>query len=109
MLYDSIGDTFIVCLEKSFIFLKARPAVSSPVKNDLTIPLFITRTEFALTPLSEEGDDTGAAIRSWEGVYQSVTVFFKARQDQRMPMPAVSVYTLFMVYTELHACMSTVS
>ena len=42
-------------------------------------------------PLSEEGNETDAAIRNWEGVYQSVTEFFEAKQDRSMPMPAVSV------------------
>ena len=61
----------------------------------MTVPV-VTRTEFALTPLSEEDNEADAAIRSWEGVYQSVTEFFKARRDQSTPMPAVSVvYTLY--------------
>ena len=56
----------------------------------MTVPV-VTRTEFALTPVSEEDNEADAAIRSWEGEYQSVTEFFKARRDQSTPMPAVSV------------------
>ena len=61
----------------------------------MTVP-FDTRTEFALAPLNEEDNEADAAIRSWEGVYQSVTEFFEARRDRSTPMPAVSVvYTLY--------------
>ena len=58
----------------------------------MTVPL-VTQTEFALTPLSEEDNDTDAAIRSWEGEFHSVTEFFEARKSQstRTPVPAVSV------------------
>ena len=54
----------------------------------MTVP-FDTRTEFALTPLSEEDND--AAVKSWEGEFHSVTEFFEARKSQNIPMPAVSV------------------
>lgn len=61
----------------------------------MTVPV-VTRTEFALTPPSEEDNEADTAIRSWEGVYHSVTEFFEARRDQSTPMPAVSVvYTLY--------------
>ena len=60
----------------------------------MTVPL-ATRTEFALTPINEEGNETDEAIKSWEGEYQSVTEFFEARKCRSMPMPAVSVvYTV---------------
>ena len=52
----------------------------------MTIPV-VTRTEFALTPLSEERNKTDAAVRSWEGEFQSITELFEAK----IPMPAVSV------------------
>ena len=54
----------------------------------MTVPL-VTQTEFALTPLSEEDNETDAAIRSWEGEFHSITEFFEARKST--PMPAVSV------------------
>ena len=60
----------------------------------MTVPV-VTGTDFALTPLSEEDNETDAAIRSWEGVYHSVSEFFEARRDQCTPMPVVSV-----VYTK---------
>ena len=60
----------------------------------MTVPV-VTRTEFAVIPKSEEGNETDEAIRSWEGEYQSVTEFFEARKCRSMPMPAVSVvYTV---------------
>ena len=85
----SIGDIFIACLTKQESFLKIKSAVSSPGNDPVTVSV-VTRTEFALMPLSEEGNETDAAIRNWEGVYQSVTEFFKARKCQSMSMPAVS-------------------
>ena len=60
----------------------------------MTVPV-VTRIELALIPVNEVGNETDAAIRSWEGEYQSVTEFFEARKCQSMPMPAVSVvYTV---------------
>ena len=57
----------------------------------MTVPV-VTRTEFALTPPSEEDNEADAAIRRWEGEFHSVADFCEARRDQSMPMPAVSVY-----------------
>ena len=56
----------------------------------MTVPL-VTQTEFALTPLSEEDNETDAAVKSWEGEFHSVTEFFEARKSQSTPVPAVSV------------------
>ena len=56
----------------------------------MTIP-FDTRTEFALTPLSEEDNEADAAVKSWEGEFHSVTEFLEVRKSQSTPMPAVSV------------------
>ena len=67
----------------------------------MTVPA-VTRTEFALTPLSEEDNEADEAVRSWEGVYHSVSEFFEVKKSQNIPMPAVSV-----VYTLL-ACKSVV-
>ena len=80
------GDIFIVCLKKVVSFLKLKSGSTCAV----TIPV-VTGTEFALTPLSEEDNETDAAIRSWEGEFHSVTEFFEARKSQNIPMPAVSV------------------
>ena len=88
-IYHSTGDIFIVCLTKPLSSLKLRSAVSAPGNDSVTVPV-VTRTEFALMPPREEGNETDAAIRNWEGVYQSVTEFFKARKCQSMSMPAVS-------------------
>lgn len=86
----STGDIFIVCLKKAASYLKLKS-----ISACMTVPV-VTRTKFALTPLSEEDNEADAPIRSWEGAYQSVTEFFKARRDKSMPMPAVSVvYTLY--------------
>ena len=79
------GDIFIVCLKKVVSFLKLKSGSTC-----VTIPV-VTQTEFALTPLSEEDNETDAAIRSWEGEFHSVTEFFEARKSQNIPMPAVSV------------------
>ena len=89
----STGDIFIACLTKQESVLKLTPAGASPGSDPVTVPV-VTRIEFALTPLSEEDVEADAAIRSWEGVYHSVSEFFEARLDQSMPMPAVSVYGL---------------
>ena len=59
----------------------------------MSLPV-VTRTEFALTPPSEEDNETDAAIRSWEGEFHSVAELFEARRDQSTPMPAVSVYII---------------
>ena len=59
--HHSTGDIFIVCLTKPFSSLYPRQGT--------TLWLF----RFALMPLGEEGNETDAAIRNWEGVYQSVT------------------------------------
>ena len=59
----------------------------------MTIPV-VTRTEFALMPLSEDGNETDAAVRNWEREFHSVTDFFEARKCQSRPMPAVSVLVL---------------
>ena len=89
--YHSIGDIFIVCLTKQESFLKIKSAVSSPGNDSVTVSV-VTRTEFALMPPSEEGNETDAAIRNWEREFHSVTEFFEARSEhQSMPMPAVSV------------------
>ena len=80
-LYHSTGDIFIPFLKKEALFLKVKSG-----KNLVTIPV-VTRTEFALTPLSEEHNKTDAAIRSWEGEFQSITELFEAK----VPMPTVSV------------------
>ena len=63
------------------MFLKVKSG-----KNLVTIPV-VTRTEFALTPMSEECNKTDAAVRSWEGEFQSITELFEAK----IPIPAVSV------------------
>ena len=89
MLRHSIGDVFIGCLKKPVSFLKLRSAVASPESDPVTVPV-TTRTEFALTPPNEEGIETDAAIKSWEGLYQSVTEFLDSRKCKSMPMPAVS-------------------
>ena len=81
--YHSTGDIFIVHFKEAASFLKLK-------SGNVTIPV-VTQTEFALTPPNEEGNETDAAVRNWEGAYQSVTEFFKSRQDQCMPVPAVSV------------------
>ena len=79
------GDIFIVCLIKAASFLKLKSG-----SGWVTIP-FDTRTEFALTPLSEEDNETDAAVKSWEGEFHSVTEFLEVRKSQSTPMPAVSV------------------
>ena len=56
----------------------------------MTVPV-VTQTEFALTPLSEEDNETDAAVKSWEGEFHSVTEFFEVRKSQSTPMPVVSV------------------
>ena len=81
----STGDIFIVYLKKAALFLKIKSGSDS-----VTVPV-VTRIELALTPVNEEDNETDAAIRSWEGAYQSVTEFFEARKCRSMPMPAVSV------------------
>ena len=63
----STGDIFIVCLTKPFSSLKLRPVVPAPGNDSVTVAV-VTRTEFALMPPSEEGNETDAAIRNWEGV-----------------------------------------
>ena len=81
---------FIACLKKAASFLKLKSGSTC-----VTIPV-VTQTEFAPTPLSEEDNEADEAVRSWEGVYHSVSEFFEARRDQCTPMPAVSVlYTLY--------------
>ena len=94
--YYSVGDIFIVCLKNSAPFLMLRPAVPSPGRDSVAVPV-ITPTEFALIPPNQEGNETDAAIRNWEGVFQSVTEFL--RKGHSIPMPAVSVYS----YTCMHA------
>ena len=75
---------FIACLKKATSFLKLKTG------SACVIVLFVTRTDFALTPLSEEDNETDEAVRSLEGVYYSVSEFLEAcRRDQDMPMPAV--------------------
>ena len=69
----------------------------------MTVPV-VTRTEFALTPLSEEDNETDAAVRSWEGVYHSVAEFFEARRDQDMSMPAVSAAHTILLACKLSCC-----
>ena len=90
---------FIACLKKAASFLKLKSGSAC-----VTVPV-VTRTEFALTPLSEEDDETDAAIRSWEGVYHSVAEFFEARRDQDMPMPAVSAAHTILLACKLSCCM----
>ena len=97
----SIDDIFIACLTKQESLLKLRPAGASPGNDSVTVP-FVTRIEFALTPLSEEDNEADAAIRSWEGVYHSVSEFFEARRDQNIPMPAVSVYSSNAQFLQCH-------
>ena len=97
----SIDDIFIACLTKQESLLKLRPAGASPGNDPVTVP-FVTRIEFALTPLSEEDNEADAAIRSWEGVYHSVSEFFEARRDQNIPMPAVSVYSSNAQFLQCH-------
>ena len=79
------GDIFIVCLKKAASFLKLKSGSAC-----VTVPV-VTRTEFALTPLSEEDNKTDTAVKSWEGEFHSVTEFFEVRTSQNIPMPAVSV------------------
>ena len=81
----STGDIFIVCLKKEALFLKIKSGCDS-----VSVPV-VTRIEIAVIPKSEVGNETDEAIRSWEGVYQSVTAFFEARKCRSMPMPAVRV------------------
>ena len=84
-----IDDIFVVCLKKPVSFLKLRPAVPSPGRDSVTVPV-ITRTEYALAPPDLiEDEETDAAIKSWEGVYQSVTEFLDIREYKSLPMPAV--------------------
>ena len=71
----------------------------------MTIPV-VTRTDFALTPLSEEDDETDEAVRSWEVVYHSVSEFLEAcSRDQDMPMPAVRVAHTILLACKLSCCM----
>lgn len=84
------GDVFIVCLKKPVSYLKLSPAVASGGNNSLTIPV-TSQTEFALTPPNKEGDGSDTAIKSWEGEFKTLGVFFKDRKSQGMPMPAVCV------------------
>ena len=65
----------------------------SPGSDSVAVPV-ITPTEFALIPPNQEGNETDAAIRNWEGVFQSVTEFL--RKGHSIPMPAVSVYNTCM-------------
>ena len=46
-------------------------------------------TEFALTPTTDEGDETD--ILRWERVYCSVEEFLDTTKRQSLPMPVVSV------------------
>ena len=62
----STGDIFIACLKKTASLLKLKSGSAF-----VTVPV-VTRTEFALTPLSEEDNEADAAIRSWEGVCQDL-------------------------------------
>ena len=89
---------FIACLKKAASFLKLKSGSAC-----VTVPV-VTRTEFALTPLSEEDNETDAAVRSWEGVYHSVAEFFEARRDQDMPMPAVSAAHTILLACKLSCC-----
>ena len=87
LLYSSLchltGDMFIYYgLKKTVSFLKLNSGSAC-----VTVPV-VTQTEFALTPLSQEANETVAAIRRWEGEFHSVSEFFEARN---MPMPAVRV------------------
>ena len=88
ILSSPIGDIFVVFVQKSGSFLKLRPAVPSPGKDSVTVPVN-TRIEFALTPPSEEGNETNTAIKSWERAYQSVAEFLDIRKRKSLPMPAV--------------------
>ena len=84
-----IDDIFVVCLKKPVSFLKLRPAVPSPGRDSVTVPV-ITRTEYALAPPDLiEDEETDAAIKSWEGVYRSVSEFLDIRKHKSLPMPAV--------------------
>ena len=67
----------------------------------MTVPV-ISQSEFALTPLCEEGAKTDAAIRSWEGEFESVSAFYQSRKGQDMPMPAVSA-----VHTDVYCLQMT--
>ena len=55
------GDIFIICLKKATSLLNLKLGSTC-----VTVPL-VTRTEFALTPLSEVHNETDAAVKSWEG------------------------------------------
>ena len=69
----------------------------------MTIPVD-TRTEFALTPPTEEGvNESNAEVRNWEREFHSVSDFFEARKCQSMPMPAVSAIR---TVTVLSACIT---
>ena len=90
---------FIACLKKAASFLKLKSGSAC-----VTIPV-VTRSDFALTPLSEEDDETDEAVRIWEGVYHSVSEFLEARRDQDMPMPAVRAAHTILLACTLSCCM----
>ena len=83
----------MVYLKTLVSFLKLRPALPSPGKDFMTVPV-MTRTEFALAPPREEDNESDAAIKSWERVYRSVTEFLDIRKCKSLPMPAVSTCTV---------------
>ena len=89
--HHSTGGIFAVCIKKPVSFLRLKPAVPSPGKDSVTVPV-ITRTEFALAPPREEDDQRDVAMKSWEGEFQSVTEFLAIRKSKNLPMPAVSVH-----------------
>ena len=78
----------MVFVQKPVSFLKLRPAVPSPGKDSVTVPVN-TRIEFALAPPSEEDTETNTAIKTWERAYKSITEFLDIRKRKSLPMPAV--------------------
>lgn len=87
--------------------LKLESAVPLPRKGPEWVPV-VTQTTFALAPdaLNEEGGNgTYAAIKSWEGKFNSVDEFLvEVRKCQSRSMPAVSVmhtFTSCIIYRHL--------